>query len=520
MIIEGKDISADLSDAADVVVIGSGCGGATVAKELAASGLNVIIVERGGYYTTARGDFDQRADNMLARIDGGRGLDTSENGEVALMYGNCVGGASVHYWGDSWRLPKDRAELWEKQGVSGHGIDTLAPFFDRIEKDLNIHVHGPEYYNRMNQLFDIGAKKLGWEVEGVPQARRNCTGSGHCYQGCAFDAKQSMAITYVPAFIKAGGKLYADVEVQRITRSKDGSANGVDCLVIDRTKAKVTKTKVRIDAKAVVLAAGGFTSPVIWLKSDLPNGSGQVGRNFMCNPNPLLYALFEEDINLWENVPAATGTDRFRLVKNKPNGEYLEGGYLLHPNQLQPEILSAVLPGIGPEYQKLMKQLPKVGSAVAWIDDENGGTISLRDDGTPIYDYKLTGVDILKMRDAMKKEAMLLFAAGATECIVPDAAGTRITSEKGIKILNTLEFENGAVLHGAPHPSGTLKMGDDPATSVVGSDHQAHEVPDLFVADPSVFPSGPSVDPSETIMAFAYVAAGNILKKFNREAAE
>lgn len=63
-------------------------------------------------------------------------------------------------------------------------------------------------------------------------------------------------------------------------------------------------------------------------------------------------------------------------------------------------------------------------------------------------------------------------------------------------------------------------MGDDPATSVVGSDHQAHEVPNLFVADPSVFPSGPSVDPSETIMAFAYVAAGNILKKFKPEAAE
>ena len=93
MILEYREVTGDRREQVDVVVIGSGCGGATVAKELAAAGHSVLIVERGGYYTTARGDFDQRADDMLARIDGGRGLDTTTNGQIGLLYGNCVGGA-------------------------------------------------------------------------------------------------------------------------------------------------------------------------------------------------------------------------------------------------------------------------------------------------------------------------------------------------------------------------------------------------------------------------------------------
>ena len=313
MIREGRDIHSTCTEYADVLVIGSGCGGATAAKSLAESGLRVIMIERGGYYTTERGDFDQRADNMLARIDGGRGLTTSENAEVALMYGNCVGGASVHYWGDSWRLPDDRAARWQSEGVSGHDAATLAPHFEAIERDLNIHVHGPAYYNKMNRLFDEAAARLGSKTEGVPQARRGCVGSGHCYQGCAFDAKQSMAVTYVPAFLKAGGQLYADVEAARITRDAKGRANGADCRVIDRATGRASGVTLRIDADAVVLAAGGYGSPIVWLKSGLPDRSGQAGRNFLCNPNPLVYAMFEDEIVLWENVPCATGTKDFRL---------------------------------------------------------------------------------------------------------------------------------------------------------------------------------------------------------------
>ena len=99
LIAAGKDIQLD----ADVVVIGSGCGGATVAMLAARAGRSVIILEQGGLYS--REDLDQRELHSLAKIDGARGLETSANQSVQLTFGNNVGGASVHYWADSYRTP-------------------------------------------------------------------------------------------------------------------------------------------------------------------------------------------------------------------------------------------------------------------------------------------------------------------------------------------------------------------------------------------------------------------------------
>jgi hypothetical protein len=278
---------------------------------------------------------------------------------------------------------------------------------------------------------------------------------------------------------------------------------------VDRPSSRPNGHRLKVKAQIVVLAAGGYSSSVVWLRSKLPNGSGMVGKNFLCNPNTFLYGLYNQEIKLWENIPAATGTSAFRLATYK-NGEYVEGGYLLHPNQLQPEFLAVTLPGFGKDHRKLVSQLPYIGSVVSWIDDELPGEISLDKNGDPEYHYQLRGVDELKARDSLKKQAQLLFATGAKEVIVPDTAGTRLQSLKKIDLFDTLPINDGNYLFGAPHPAGTLRMGNDPATSVVASNHEAHEVTNLFVTDPSVFPMQPSVDPSISIMAWSYVAAKEI----------
>ena len=512
MIIEGNQHQSPLHMTADVVVIGSGCGGATIAKLLAEAGKKVVILEQGGYFQAKNGDLDQLSDNMLARIDGGRGLDTSTNGEIALMYGNCVGGASVHYWADSWRMPRDRADEWAAMGVSGHGHDTLAPIFDQIEKDLNVNLPSLEFYNRMNVLFDQGAHKLGWDVERVPQARKGCVKSGHCYQGCSYDAKQSMLVTYVPAAIDKGAVLVSDCRVTSVERNKQGAVTGVRGRLVDRATGANRDLAVQVDAPVVVLAAGGFVSAALWLKWGLPNSHQLVGKNFLCNPNTYLYGLYAEPVELWKNIPAATGTSRFRLARYE-QGQYVEGGYLLHPNQIQVEFLALTLPGFGAEHFKLMERLPYIGSAVSWIDDQMPGEILLDAAGNASTSYQVRGVDELKARDSLKKQAQLLFASGASEIIVPDVAGTRLRGLQDIGLLDRIALGNGNYLFAAPHPAGALRMGDDRTKAVVKSTHEAHEVPGLYVADPSVFPMQPSVDPSMTIMALSHIAAKNILER-------
>jgi choline dehydrogenase-like flavoprotein len=521
-IVLGTHIEADRRERADVIVIGSGAGGASTAMRFAEAGKKVLVLERGGYYTglldpldrtrLGLGTLNQREDDMLARIDGGRGFTSTDDGLANLTYGNCVGGATVHYWADSYRTPPDRLELWERDfGVEGHSADELAPYFAEIERDLGIHPATSEYYNVNNLLFKRGIEALGWLGEPVPQARRGCSKSGHCMQGCSFDAKQSMLVTYIPRAVHAGAVVYADCRVDGIT-TEDGRATGAVASFIDRETAKPNGAKLFASAKIVVLAAGGFGSAPILLRSKLANSSGQVGKNLRANLCSMVHGLFEEDVVMWHNIPAAHGCLEWRLAREE-GGRYREGGYLLMPNQLNPAALSIFLPGFGAEHRRRVKQLPRIGGTIAWIDDVESGEVRIDPAGEVRYELPIRGRNAAILRDSMKKGAQLLLAAGAREAFLSDPEGTRIRDEKEIEKIDHLDLDPGILSFAAPHPAGTCRMGRDPATSVVRSTGETWDVENLYVADPSVFPTPVSVDPSETILAFSLVLSDRLLAR-------
>ncbi len=507
-VLEYTAVKSSMLETVDAVIVGTGCGGAVMAKELAKAGKSVLMIERGGFYLPSRGDFDQREDDMFARIDGGRGLDASRTGQMALTYGSNVGGASVHYWADTWRTPKDRLDKWESEfGVTGHTEDELRPYFERIEKDLNVHRAEDARLNTMNRLFEVGAQKAGIEVERVMQARKGCVGSGYCLQGCSYDAKQSQLVTHIPEALAAGAKIFADCQVDRVLLEK-GRAVGVTGRFIDRANNQPSGHKLTVKAKVVIVAAGGFQSAPLLMRSGVTSASGQLGYNLAMNPCPQLYGLFDQDVVMWRNIPAGVGSTAFRL--HRFEGEtYKEGGYLLYPNQLTPAMLAALLPGFGDSHRKLMDQAHRIGSAIAWIDDSSGGSVSLDEDLNPVWDYELQPLDVLTVRDALVKQATVLFHAGAKEVILPDPRGTRLLGLDELKKLQTVDVE--AMMFAAPHPSSMCRMGRDSSTSVVDCDNQVHGVKGLYVCDPSVFPTAVSVDPSETIMAFSYLAAARML---------
>lgn len=507
-VLESDEVKGDQREEVDAVVIGTGCGGAVMAKELARAGKSVLMIERGGFYTADRGDFDQREDDMFARIDGGRGFDTTSNGQLALTYGNNVGGASVHYWADTWRTPKDRLEKWEREfGVEGHTEEQLRPYFERIEKDLNVHPAQDERLNTMNRLFEVGAKKAGIAVERVMQARKGCVGSGYCMQGCSFDAKQSQLVTHLPEALRAGARIFADCLIDRV-KLESGRAVGVTGRFLDRRTAQPSGHTVDVKAQVVVVAAGGYSSAPLLMRTGIRDQSGQLGRNLMLNPCPQLFGLFDEDVVMWRNIPAGVGSMAYRL--HRFEGEtYREGGYLLYPNQLPPASLAALLPGFGASHRALMDNAHRIGSAIAWIDDQHGGSVSLDEDLNPVWEYSLKGVDLLTVRDALKKQATVLFHAGARQVVLPDPRSTRLEGLDQLSKLDAVRVED--LLFAAPHPSSMCRMGKDPATSVVDCNNQVHGVKGLYVCDPSVFPTAVSVDPSETIMAFSYLAAARLL---------
>jgi choline dehydrogenase-like flavoprotein len=443
---------------------------------------------------------------MLAKIDGGRGLDMSEDGSVQMLYGNNVGGASVHYWADSYRTPADRLKLWkEKYGIEGHDEADLAPHFDVLERDLNVHEAEDRYYNRMNQLLKIGAEKLGWRGHPVPQARKPCLGSGYCAQGCAYDLKQSQLVTHVARALGKGARIYADTEARTLVMS-GSKVTAIEGIVLDRATGAPNGRKVRVEAKAFVIAAGGYGSPVFLLRNGLKHRLAALGEHTYCNPCPMVHALFDEEIILFRNIPAAWGIEHFRLA-TMDGARYVEGGYLFMANQLQPATLAAVLPGLGASHRKLMASLRKIGGTICWIDDVEEGHITLARD-RPRYHVPLAGGNEQRIRDAFKKQARLLLTVGAKEVLFGDQRDTRITRMDEIDAaVGSLRIEPGNFIFAAPHPAGGARMGRDPKNSVVGFDHRVHGTDNLFVADPSVFPTAPSVDPSLTIMAFSCIAS-------------
>jgi choline dehydrogenase-like flavoprotein len=180
------------------------------------------------------------------------------------------------------------------------------------------------------------------------------------------------------------------------------------------------------------------------------------------------------------------------------------------PNQLHPGFLGAVLPSFGKGHRDVMRSLPKVGGAISWIDDAERGRIEVKSGRRRVH-IPIHGQNGRQVRDAWRKHAQILFQAGAKEVIFADVNDTRITSPDQIEdAVASLTLAPGRVPMAAPHPGGGTRMGPSPNSSVVGMDHRVHGFDNLYVADPSVLPSPPSVDPSLTIMAFSKVAAAHI----------
>lgn len=489
-----------------VCIIGSGCGGATLALELQKSGIDTIIIEKGGYYPTS--SFDNWELNMAGKISAERNLQMDTQYSMNLVYGNNVGGASVHYWADSYRTPDDRLVRWQDEfGIKHHSSKDLNPYWDILEKRLNVHEPKKEYYNLMNQKMKLASKGLSWSGHPVPQARKNCQKSGHCMQGCAFGAKQSQLVTHIDEFMQIGGHVFADLEAD-VFGTEEGQKtkkiNSLKASVIDRAKGKKNGQTIEILADVYVVAAGGFQSSALLLKQGWKQNLPALGEYFGMNASPMVHSLFEESMITYRNIPAAFGIDEFRLAKFDKSNQYTEGGFMLMANQLQPGTFASMIPFVGEKHFEWMRSYKQVGGTIGWIDDFSDELGRVEMDGKKRLVQAPDGKKTRKqMLDLLKKQVILNFKAGAKKVLVATVTGIEMKSINEISKLDSLELPPHSLLMAAPHPFGGCRMGEDQKVSVVDFEHKVHGFRNLYVADSSVFPTGPSVDPSFTIMAFS-----------------
>jgi choline dehydrogenase-like flavoprotein len=503
MILQGTRHDGEIRDRADVVVVGTGAGGGTLAAYLADRGWDVVMLEKGGFFRAE--DFSQREEEAMGAFNGRRGLDTTVDNAIFLNYAEAVGGTTVHYWGDSFRTPEDRLERWRRErGLEWMTPAELNPHWDAIERELGIHVAEEELFNENNRLVRQGCEALGVEGHAAPTARVGCIGCGWTQFGCAYNKKSSQLITTIPRVSKAGGRIYSDARVERILL-RDGRAAGVEGVLLDR-ETKRPRSTFRVDAEIVVVAAGALGTAELLLRNFQDD---VVGRRFYINPHYWVFADFGREIDNVTGIPCAYVVHEWRLKRTAADGSYAGGGYIMLSSHQSPGITAAMLPETGEAHLARMRKFRHLGSLMSVIDEDHPGRVYL-DGGVRKTEYRVRGVDALKAVDFLKNASRIFLAAGAREVWIPDIYGTVVRNEAEVASRITLRsVEPNAQFCAGSHLLGTAPLGADPDDAFAGPTGEAHRVPGLYVADGAALPGSVSVDPSLTIMGVArWIAAG------------
>lgn len=492
--IDGSEVAADEEIEVDVVVIGSGAGGAPAARELAARGHAVAVLEEGDYFD--RKDFDGRALPSIGRF---YRRDTTTltvgNTPVMIPMGITVGGSTTINTGTCFRTPEWILDKWVKDfGLAELAPDALAPYFERVESVLQVARSREEYLGGVARVIRRGAESLGWSHFAVPRNAPECDGAGVCDFGCPTGAKRSMNVSYLPLALQSGARLYKGVRATRVLLER-GAAVGVVA------RSLSTGKRLTVRARAVVLACGAVPTPVFLLRQGLANASGQVGKNLSVHPATMVSALFDEDIRQFAAIPQGLGIDQFH-----------HDGILLLGSGAPLDAGAAAFPQMGRAYMDIMEAYDRVASFGAMIEDGPNGRVGLAR-GKPYVFYWLGKHELELLHRAVGYVGDIYFAAGA-KVIYPHVQGwEEIHDRTGLGRFKNAPIRPRDFFLTGFHPLGSCRMGSNPKTSVVDGNNECHDVPGLFITDGAAVPSSLAVNPQVTIMALASRAADKIAGK-------
>lgn len=508
MIIRGADIAEPVRESADVCIIGSGCGGGASAKILAEAGKKVIVLEEGGYYTSK--DFDSTEQTAYQRLYQQRAGQATDDLGVTVLQGRCVGGSSTVAWTTSLRTPDFVLNAWKRDhGVQGLTSEELEPYFERVERYLNVHTEPFENHNPNNRIILNGAKQLGYRAVSVGRNTKDCVKAGACGLGCPFDAKMTVAITYIPDAEKAGASVFANFRANKIELK--GTVKRVSGVVFDQESQK-PKTDFVIEASVVIVSASAINSPVLLLKSNLANSSSEVGKNLTFHLTSAVLGLYDNIIYGAGGIPQSAMCDEF-LNKNGDGG-----GFWLEAVPIYPTLASLALPEFGSSHREIMRQYAHIGATIVLVKEiDSSGTVTVNDYGRASISYVPRDRDLQYLKQGLATAVRLHFAAGAKKVMTLHVRRTEFQSVADVeKKLSSADWGMNEIALYSAHPLGTCRMGVDPKRSVVDSHCQTHDVKGLFVIDGSVTPTSLGVNPQITILAIAEKSAEWVAERFDQ----
>jgi len=473
-------------------------------RELARAGLDAVALEAGAHLTSQ--DFDQREDRMLAELYQDAGARTTEDLAIRVLQGRGVGGSTVHNTNLCKRTPDEILELWSrKYGIADVRPSDLRAAFETIERDLSVSEMEPALRNANNEILRAGCEALGWRGGPLHHNRIGCVQSGFCELGCSYDAKQNAVKVLLPQAVRAGARVYSDVEAVGIVH--DGRAvAGVRGVA--RGADGQPRAAVEVRARIVVLAASAVGSAALARRSGVPDPHGTLGRGLRMHPGAVVVGRFDQRVYGWRGIPQS-----YECTELLSHEEGSDKRVWIVTAFAHPIGAAVTVPGFGASHMAAMRSYPNLAVLTAMVHDETSGEVLLDADERPVIRYKMVERDRAQLAIGLAACARLLFAAGAQEVTIPAVAPVRLANARALEAVDLSVVRPHSVPLTAVHPMGSMCMGQDPRASVVRSTGEHHQLRGLFVADGSLFPTSIGVPPQISIYAFALHLARHAIER-------
>lgn len=477
---------------ADVVVVGSGAGGAFAARTLARAGLDVVVVEEGRRWGVEelRGMHPLDRYSRLYR-DAGTTIALGWP-PVVLPIGRAVGGTTVVNSGTCYRPPEGVMKRWHDEfGLSLAAPEVLDPFLDDVEETLSVGPVPMDVMGSNGRLALEGAAALGWRAAPIPRNAPGCDGCCQCALGCPRNAKYGVHLNALPQACAAGARILSEARVKRVEHS-GGRATGV---VAQRPDG----SEILIHTAAVVVAAGAGETPMLLWRSGLGDHP-ELGRNMAVHPALGVTGRFAEPVVAWDGVLQSAAVHEL----------HDSDGILIEATATPPGMGSMILPGIGPELLAAIADAEHWAQLGAMIGDEGSGRVqSVR--GRTVLRYALSRRDGARLVKAIGAMGRVLLAAGAEELRTGVPGAGRVRDEQGLAA--ALAGVDPRLLHlAAFHPTGTARAGSDAQRCPVDAQGRLRGAHGVWIADACILPSCPEVNPQVSIMALSLAVAGGMLE--------
>ncbi len=519
--IDPVEPASNLDLTADVCVIGSGAGGSVAAAEIQQAGFSVIVLESG---ELLRSDTVEASEfSMTGRAYEGEGALATDDLSFQLLAGHGGGGGTFVNWMTCLRPPAPVLREWESTfGIDGLTGPEFSQDVDQVWRTLEVNDLESQR-NPNNDALWRGAKALGYR-EGVDYHTifRNAVGCRQrcdfCGYGCAYACKRSTVLNYLPAAHRAGTRFLFRTRADRVELN-GGRVAAVRGRYLGPDGAQ---WDVRVKCRVAVAAGGAIQTPALLQRSGLT--ARPIGRGLRLHPTTAVAGEFAEEVRCWAGPPQTVAVTKFLDWEGSGHGFWMEA------SPAHPGLFALATPWRDGRMHKdwMLQRYRHSTGTIVLLRERSSGRVTIDSRGGTRIEYLLSPEDRREVQRGIQETGRVLAAAGAKSLVTLHslpvevrAAGDRLSEGELQQFLDAVAERslapNRCTMFSA-HLMGSCPMGTDSRMSAVRPTGEVWTAEDLFVADASVFPTAPGVNPMITIMSMARRTARRIVERLRGRA--